>query len=81
MIERRITDPNAAAELNRYVSETIPVDEETLDKVKKGFTDGFVTKDDYADTLRTHQKVQGGMKSDMRERAEELTRYLDNANY
>ena len=67
--------------MKHYILAVKAGDEETLDKVKQGFTDGFVTKDDYADALRTHQKARGGMKSAMRDRAEKLTRNLDNANY
>ena len=30
---------------------------------------GFVTKDEYANTLRAYQKIQNEMKSDMRTKA------------
>ena len=41
----------------------------SLDKVKKGFMNGMITKDEYADTLHTHQKIQDEMKSDDRDKA------------
>ena len=31
--------------------------------------DGIITKDEYANTLRAHQKIQDEMKSDMRDKA------------
>ena len=39
----------------------------SLDVVKGGYMDGFVTKDQYANTLRAYQKSQDEMKSDMRD--------------
>ena len=41
----------------------------SLDAVKGGYTEGLVTKDEYANTLRAYQKSQDEMKSDARERA------------
>ena len=41
----------------------------SLDAVKKGFTKGLLTKDEYANTLRANQKIQDEMKSDDRDRA------------
>ena len=41
----------------------------SLDCVKTGFMDGDVTKDEYANTLRAHQKSLDEMKSDMRDKA------------
>ena len=43
--------------------------EKSLDMVKQGFTKGLVTKDEYANTLRTYQKRQNEMKSDERDKA------------
>ena len=43
----------------------------SLDNVKTGFMNGFVTKDEYANTLRAYQKMQDEMKSDQRDKAEE----------
>ena len=43
--------------------------EASLDIVKMGFTDGFVTKGEYANTLRAFQKRQNEMKSDERDKA------------
>ena len=42
----------------------------SLNMVKKGYIDGFVTKDEYANTLRSYQKSQDEMKSDMRDKAQ-----------
>ena len=39
------------------------------DKVKEGFMDGMVTKDEYANTLRAYQSRQDEMKSDDRDKA------------
>ena len=44
----------------------------SLDNVKEGFMSGFVTKDEYANTLRAYQKIQDEMKSDVRDKAVEL---------
>ena len=41
----------------------------SLDKVKEGFMLGYVTKDEYADTLRAYQRAQDEMKSEKREKA------------
>jgi TPR repeat protein len=43
--------------------------EESLETVKEYFRHGFVTKDDYASTLRAYQKIQDEMKSDKRDKA------------
>ena len=42
---------------------------DSLDEVKDGFMRGFVAKDEYASTLRAHQKRAAEMNSDMREKA------------
>ena len=39
----------------------------SLDSIKRGFVNGLVTKDEYASTLRTYQKITDEMKSDTRE--------------
>ena len=49
---------------------------DSLDWVKKGFTKGYITKDEYANTLRAFQERQNEMKSDDREKAEVLRQYL-----
>ena len=41
----------------------------SLDVVKNGYTEGLVTKDEYANTLRAYQKSQDEMKSDARDKA------------
>ena len=43
--------------------------EESLDADKKGFMKGYVTKDQYANTLRTYQKSQDEMKINTRDKA------------
>lgn len=42
---------------------------ECLEKVRKGYARGVVTKDEYADTLREYQKRQDETKSEMRDEA------------
>ena len=44
-------------------------DKECLDKVRKGFERGAVTKDDYAEALREYQKIHEETKSEMRDEA------------
>ncbi len=44
-------------------------DDGALDKVKQGFVDGIVSKDDYASTLRGHQAAVDATKSKQREEA------------
>jgi TPR repeat protein len=44
-------------------------DKDSLDRVKKGFMQGIVTKDEFANTLRVNQKIRDEMKSDTRDRA------------
>ena len=47
---------------------------DSLEVVKEGFVDGMVTKDEYASTLRAHQKRVDEMKSDDRDKVEVLRR-------
>ena len=42
----------------------------SLDNVKAGFMRGFITKDEYANTLRAYQQRHDEMKSDDRDKAE-----------
>ena len=44
-------------------------DPSSLDKVKAGYMNGLVTKDEYANTLRSYQKRTEEMKSDTRDQA------------
>ena len=53
-------------------------DKKSLDVVKTGFMHGIVTKDEYANTLRAHQKIQDDVKSDDRDKAEEFDRHRGN---
>ena len=46
----------------------------SLDMVKEGYTAGYVTKDEYANTLRAYQKSVDEMKSEARDKAEQLLR-------
>ena len=43
--------------------------EESMDQVKQCYIRGFVTKDEYANTLRAYQKSLDEMKSDERDKA------------
>jgi TPR repeat protein len=45
---------------------------QSLEAVKAGYTHGFVTKDEYANTLRAHQKSQDEMKSEARDKVEAI---------
>jgi len=48
--------------------------DKSLNVVKEGFIRGFVTKDEYANTLRAYQKRQDEMNSDERDKAALLRR-------
>ena len=43
--------------------------DEALKEVGKGYKAGHVTKDEYANALRAHQKTRDGMKSEQRDKA------------
>jgi len=43
--------------------------ENAVKAIKIGFTNGYFTKDEYADILRAYQKAQDEMKSDERDKA------------
>ena len=45
-------------------------DKESLDNVKVGYMEGYITKEHYANTLRAYQKSQDEMKSDARDKAQ-----------
>ena len=47
-------------------------DKDSLDKVKEGFTEGFVTKEEYANSLRAHQQQHDEMKSNDRDKVRAL---------
>ena len=49
-------------------------DKDSLDEVKKGYKEEYVTKDEYANTLRDYQKIRDDAKSDDRDKAEEFRR-------
>ena len=54
---------------------------QSLDRVKKGFMDGDVTKDEYAGTLRAYHERQTEMKSETRDaaaKAERARREINN---
>ena len=44
-------------------------DKMSLDAVKKGYMAGYVTKEEYANTLREYQKSQDEMNSEARDKA------------
>jgi len=44
-------------------------DKDSVHTVKKGFMNGLVTKDEYANTLRSYHERQQEMKSEMRDKA------------
>jgi len=48
-------------------------DSDSLNTLKVGYKSGLVTKDEYANTLREYQKSQDEMKSDMRDKAHNMT--------
>ena len=41
----------------------------SFDAVKGGYKNGYVTKEEYANTLRSYQKSQEEMKSNARDKA------------
>ena len=43
--------------------------DDSLDRIKQGYLDGHITKDDFANVLRAHQNSVSEMKSDHRDRA------------
>ena len=45
-------------------------DKDSLDNVKAGFEHGYVTKDEYVNTLYAYQQLNDEMKSDDRDKAE-----------
>jgi len=47
---------------------------QALDMIKRGFKNGIVTKEEYANTLRAHHESQKEMKSDERDKAGALIR-------
>ena len=51
-------------------------DKNSLDSVKIGFTEGSITKDEYANTLRSFQQRQNEMKSDDRDKAAHIRAML-----
>ena len=55
--------------MKHFILSAIAGDKESLDSVKKGFTKGYVTKDEYANTLRAHQQRVDEMKSEGRDKA------------
>ena len=60
---------NIARAKKHYMITARAGDKQSLDKVKAGFKQGSVTKDEYANTLRGHQQRVGEMKSDTRDKA------------
>ena len=54
---------------------------ESLDRVKKGFRDGQITKDEFKKALRIYQKSVDEMKSDARDIGEFSLRWPPYAPY
>ena len=55
--------------MKHYVIATKAGGDDALDSVKDGYVDGYVTKEEYANTLREYQKSQDEMKSEARDKA------------
>ena len=53
--------------MKHYILSATAGHEESLDRVKKGFIHGIVTKDEYANTLRAYQERHDEMKSEDRD--------------
>ena len=67
-----VLEGNAGNEQRAYKHMIIAAragDPSSLDKVKAGYMNGLVTKDEYANTLRSYQKRTEEMKSDTRDQA------------
>ena len=62
-------DGNHQRALKHFLLAAKAGDNDSLDNVTDGYMDGFVTKEEYANTLREYQKSQDGMKSDARDKA------------
>ena len=52
--------------------------EESVDSVKYGYMKGYLTKEQYANTLRAYQNSQDKMKSDRRDKAKRVREVMDN---
>ena len=55
--------------MKHFIISARAADEMSVDAVKYGYTQGHVTKEEYANTLREYQKSQDEMKSDARDKA------------
>ena len=55
--------------MKHYMLSANAGDKKSLDQVKNGYMIGYVTKDEYANTLRAYQKIQDELKSDDRDKA------------
>ena len=55
--------------MKHYILAARAGDKPSLDKVKEGFMDGIVTKEDYANILRAFLSRHDEMKSDQRDKA------------
>ena len=52
-------------------------DDDALNTVKGGYIDGYVTKEEYANTLREYQKIRDEMKSEARDKALEYIKRVE----
>ena len=50
---------------------------ESLDAVKEGYTNGMITKDEYANTLRAYHERHKEMKSDERDKAAQTRNHVE----
>jgi len=60
---------NYVRAMKHYLISARAGDKKSLEAIKAGFTDEIITKDEYANTLRSYQKSQNEMKSDARDKA------------
>ena len=60
---------NYVRAMKHYLISARAGDKKSLEAIRAGFTDGIITKDEYANTLRSYQKSQNEMKSDARDKA------------
>ena len=63
-------DGNYDRAYKHYILAAKAGDKDSLDRVKAGFMDGIITKDEYETTLRAYQSRQDEMKSESRDKAE-----------
>ena len=60
---------NLQQAMKHYAISAKAGDDDSLESIKEGYVDGYVTKEEYAQALRAYQKSQDEMKSEMRDNA------------